>query len=45
MNNWTFVIAGYLIVFVSLALYAAYLIRRGRTLSQQVPQERRRFLD
>ena len=42
---WNFVIAGYGIVFGGLALYIGYVLRRGRTLSQRVPEERRRFLD
>jgi hypothetical protein len=42
---WEFVIAGYTVVGVGLAAYAVGLIRAGRALSQQVPPERRRFLD
>jgi len=43
--HWNFVIAGYAIVLVSIALYAAWLLIRGRKLSADVPPERRRFLD
>lgn len=43
--HWEFVIPGYLIVFVTLAVYALFVIRRGRTLSEQLPPEKRRFLD
>ncbi len=43
--HWQYVIPGYLIVFVTLALYAGYLVRRGRQLAARVPAEKRRFLD
>ncbi|MGB5759209.1 MAG: hypothetical protein WBM50_20015 [Acidimicrobiales bacterium] len=43
--HWGFVIAGYLIVFAGLAVYTASVLFRGRELSKQVPEERRRFLD
>ncbi len=43
--HWQYVIPGYLIVFVTLAAYAGYLVRRGRRLAEQVPPEKRRFLD
>lgn len=42
---WGYVIAGYGIVGVGLAAYAIGVIRAGRSLSRQVPPERRRFLD
>lgn len=45
MNHWVFVTAGYLIVFVGLIGYAAWLLARGRSLTAEVPEERRRFLD
>lgn len=43
--HWEFVIVGYLGVFGALGTYAAYLINRGKQLSKQVPEDRRRFLD
>ena len=43
--HWKFVIAGYLIVCGSIALYAAWLVARGRKIAELVPEERRRFLD
>lgn len=43
--HWEFVIAGYLFVAVVLGTYAITLVRRGRQLSKQVPQGKRRFLD
>lgn len=43
--HWEFVIAGYGIVFSGLAAYTAFLINRGKQLSKQVPEDRRRFLD
>ncbi len=45
MNNWEFVIAGYLGAAVGIGSYAVWVIRRGRRLTQKVPVERRRFLD
>ena len=43
--HWEYVIAGYGIIGLGLAAYTIGLIRAGRTLSRQVPPERRRFLD
>ena len=43
--GWEYVVPGYLIVFGVLAIYAVSLIRRGRRLSEQLPPEKRRFLD
>jgi len=43
--HWEYVIAGYSIVGVGLAVYAVSLIRTGRALARQVPPKRRRFLD
>ncbi len=43
--GWSFVIAGYVIVAVVLAGYSAWVLARGRKLSSEVPEERRRFLD
>ena len=43
--GWEYVIPGYLIVFGSLAVYAVTLLRRGRKLAAQLPEEKRRFLD
>lgn len=43
--HWEFVIPGYLIVFVTLAIYTVYVVRKGRALSAQLPPEKRRFLD
>ncbi len=43
--HWNFVIAGYLIVFIGLAVYIASVLLRSRELSKQVPEDRRRFLD
>lgn len=45
MNHWVFVIAGYAIVFAGVAVYAAWVLSRGRSLADEVPEERRRFLD
>lgn len=43
--HWEFVIAGYVITFGGLALYTLSILRRGRRLTRQVPEDRRRFLD
>ncbi len=43
--HWAFVIAGYGIVLPALALYAFSVVQRGRRLSAQVPEEKRRYLD
>jgi hypothetical protein len=43
--GWPYVIAGYAIVAVVVVLYAAWMIVRGRSISAEVPEERRRFLD
>lgn len=43
--HWEFVIAGYGIVLPALALYAFAVVARGRRLSAQVPEEKRRYLD
>ena len=43
--HWGFVIAGWSIVFVGLAAYAATIVQRGRRLSGRVPEGKRRFLD
>lgn len=45
MNHWAFVITGYAIVFIGIAAYAAWVLVRGRSLTEEVPEERRRFLD
>ncbi|MBU6329350.1 MAG: hypothetical protein KGR18_10460 [Acidobacteria bacterium] len=42
-GNWGYVAAAWVIVFGSLAGYAARTIRRGRSISTQVPPERRRW--
>ncbi|MFV0524334.1 MAG: CcmD family protein [Acidimicrobiales bacterium] len=43
--GWNYVIVGYLIVGVGTAAYAAALVRQGKRLAEQIPPERRRFLD
>ena len=43
--GWEFVIPGYLIVGVVLSTYTLATLRRGRRLSRQVPEGKRRFLD
>jgi hypothetical protein len=43
--HWEFVIPGYLIVFGGLATYAALLLSRIRAAAEQVPVEKRPFLE
>jgi len=43
--HWTFVIAGYAIVLLSVAVYSVWILARGRKLAADVPPERQRFLD
>lgn len=43
--HWGFVIAGYLVVFASIAAYTVAVLAAGRDLSRKVPAERRRFLE
>lgn len=40
-----YVIPGYAFTFVVLAAYSFQLIKRGQRLSEQLPEEDRRFLD
>lgn len=42
-GNWGFVAAAWAIVFGGLAVYAARIVSRGRSLSAQVPPEKRRW--
>lgn len=42
---WNFVAVGYVAVYGGIAAYALWLAARGRRVSSQVPEERRRFLD
>lgn len=39
-----YVVAGYLTTFVVLVAYIARMLRRGRSLSKQVPPEDRRWM-
>lgn len=43
--HWQYVIPGYIVVVVSLGSYALATLRRGRKLSKQLPDGKRRFLD
>ena len=43
--GWEYVIPGYVISVLVLGSYTLATIRRGRALSKQVPEGRRRFLD
>lgn len=43
MSQWVYVVAGWAVVISVLGGYALRLVIRGRTLSRQVPQERRRW--
>jgi CcmD family protein len=43
-SNIEYVYAGYAAVGSVLAVYVVWVLRRGRTLSKQVPPERRRWM-
>ncbi|CAN5844492.1 hypothetical protein BH24ACT3_BH24ACT3_08820 [soil metagenome] len=43
-DHWGYITAGYVIVFVTLALYALRTVARGRRLAQRLPPERRRWM-
>lgn len=43
--GWQYVIPGYAVVIVSLGSYTIATLRRGRRLAEQVPPDKRRFLD
>jgi hypothetical protein len=45
MENAQYVLPGYAIVVGSGFAYAAWLVRRGRSLAKRVPPERRRWSD
>jgi hypothetical protein len=42
--NEGYVVAGYLVTFLGLGAYAAWILIRGRRLSVKVPEERRRWM-
>jgi hypothetical protein len=44
VSDWSYVIAGWVLVLGSLAAYALWVIVRGRNLSRQVPPEERRWM-
>ena len=43
--HWGYVIAGWSVVFAGTAAYALAIVQKGRRLSEQVPEGKRRFLD
>ena len=45
MDYAGYVLTGYVAAFGGLAAYAAYVVRRGKSASRQVPPERRRWSD
>lgn len=42
--NEPYVVVGYLLTFVGVGGYAAWVLVRGRRLSTRVPEERRRWM-
>ncbi len=44
MINQGYVVAGYVITFLGLGAYAAWILVLGRRLSAKVPEERRRWM-
>lgn len=43
--HWEFVIPGYIVAVAGFGTYAMATLRRGRRLSKQLPEGKRRFLD
>ncbi len=39
-----YIAAAWIVTFVSVGIYAAWVIKRGRELSEQVPEEDRRWM-
>ena len=44
MIDGGYVVAGYVITFLGLGAYAAWILIRGRRLSAKVPEEHRRWM-
>jgi hypothetical protein len=42
--HWEYAAIGYVVVLGGLAAYAGAILRRGRRLSRQVPEQDRRYL-
>ena len=43
--GWEYVIPGYLLAVVTFGSYTFAVLRRGRRVSREVPEGKRRFLD
>lgn len=43
--GWEYVVPGYAVVIVTLGTYTLSVLRRGRRLSERLPEDQRRFLD
>ena len=41
---WSYVVAGWIIVILGMALYALLVVRKGRELARQLPPEDRRWM-
>lgn len=41
---WNFVLAGWALTVVGMALYAVLIVRKGRQLARQLPVEERRWM-
>ena len=44
MNGLGYIIAAWVLVLVSVGLYALSLMQRGRSMTRSVPRERRRWM-
>lgn len=44
MTDWFYIATAWIVTFVVLAAYAAWILRRGRALSRRVPEEDRRWM-
>lgn len=44
MGVWGYVTAAWVVTFAVIALYSAWVLRRGRELSKDVPEDQRRWM-
>ena len=44
MNDWVYIVAGWVATFATVGVYAFVVIRRGKRLSEVVPPEQRRWM-
>lgn len=44
-DGWQYVVPGYVIAFGLIGIYSVWVVRRGRKLAAELPDQERRFLD